>query len=177
MRHQHIRVSTHKRLILALAALPVLAGCGGRRPPLPDVVGAMADVVVRASLAAEDGAPAAPAGPLLLDSISFARLGAAAGGGALALDELRRQVTRSFEFTDPGDVLVCARREPCRVVDDAVYIEVWEAELDGRDLELVVSRVENFQGLYRMTRAVTHRLVLRPEGGAWRLVRRERLPA
>jgi hypothetical protein len=161
---------------LCLACALLVPACGGRRPPLPDVAGSLADVVVRASFADEQAREPAPVQPLWLDSISFARLGAAAGGGAFGAEELRRQVGRPFQLVDPADVLECPDREPCRTVDDAVYLEVWEAERTGAELELVVNRVFNVQGLYRMTTAVTHRLVLRAEGGGWRLARRERLP-
>jgi hypothetical protein len=159
------------------AAVLLASACGGRRPPLPDVAGSLADVVVRAALADAEAREPVSVQPLLLDSLSFPRLGAAAGGSTFSHDELRRQVGRPFQLVDPGDVLVCARREPCRTVDDAVYLQVWEAERSGDDLEVVVTRVFNVQGLYRMTSSVTHRLVLRAEGGSWRLTRRELLPA
>jgi hypothetical protein len=158
-----------------VAALAV-ASCGGRRPPLPDIAGSVADVIVRASFADEQAREPAPVQPLLLDSISFVRLGNALGTGAFSHDELQRQIGRPFRLVDRQDVLECPPREPCRTVGDAVYVEIWEAERTGSELELVVSRVFNVQGIHRMTTAVTHRLVLRAEGGAWRLTRRERLP-
>jgi hypothetical protein len=166
-----------RRLALLLLLLPGLSACGGRRPPLPEVTGALADAVVRSALAAEDGSPGPPVQPLQLDSISFARLGAAAGAAPLDHGELERQVARPFVLVDPREVLVCPSREPCRLADDGVYLEIWEAERSGAELELVVTRIQNFQGLYVMTRSVTHRLVLRADGGQWRLVRRELLPA
>jgi hypothetical protein len=161
--------------LLLVTALTV-AACGGRRPPLPAVSAPLAGAVLMASLAGADGEQAAPVGPLLIDSISFARLGLAAGADAFSAAELERQIGRPFTLVDPTEVLVCPPREPCRVVNDGVYIEVWEAERSGAELELVVSRVQNVRGLYVLTRAVTHRLAFRPDGAGWRLVRRDQLP-
>jgi hypothetical protein len=167
-----------RHLSRRLAVLLVLAaaGCGGRRPPLPDVAGPLADAVVQAALAPADGSPAPPVQPLLLDSISFGRLGDAAGTGAFSHAELQAQVRRPFTLVDPAEVLVCPFREPCHVVNDGVYLEVWEAERTGAELEVVVTRVHNVQGLRVLTRHVTHRLRLRSDGAAWRLVRRELIP-
>jgi hypothetical protein len=161
---------------LALCCV-LLAACGGRRPPLPDVAGALPDAVLRAALAAEDGTEGTALQPLLLDSVSFARLGEAAGGAAFGPADLQRLIGRPFTAVSPRDVLLCPDREPCRVAGDAVYVEVWEAQRTGNELEVVVTRVSNVRDLYVMTQSVTHRIALRQEGGAWRLVRRERLPA
>jgi hypothetical protein len=162
-------------LILAWVAA-LTSGCGRRGPPLPQLSGPLAWVVVEASFAGEPLPELNPAGPLLLDSIAFPRLGDAAGPGRLAAADVQRQLGRPAELVDPRDVLECPPREPCRVRGDAVYITVWGAERTRNGLELVVSRVYNVQGLYRMTTSVTHRLELRPVGGGWQLAARTRLP-
>lgn len=154
----------------------VLAGCGGRQPPLPDIAGPLPDVVLRAALAPADGSEAPPVQPLLVDTVSFSRLGAAAGAAPFAPPQLSAAIGRPFTPVHPGAVLLCPSREPCRVVDDGVYVEVWEAERDGGGLDVVVSRVENVQGLHVMTRSTTHRLRLRREASGWRLTARERIP-
>jgi hypothetical protein len=165
---------TRSAILLLLPPVLLLAGCG-RRPPLPDVAGPLAWVVVEASFAGEPLPEPVPVG-LLLDSIAFPRLGEAAGTGRLAAAEVRRQLGRAVELVDPLDVLSCPPRQPCRVRDDATYLTIWEAERTRHGIELVVNRVHNVQGLYRMTAAVTHRIEVRPHGGGWRLTRRERLP-
>jgi hypothetical protein len=164
-----------RNLPLVLLCL-LVAACGGRRPPLPDVSGALPDAVLRAALSPEDGSAAPAVQPLLLDSVSFARLGEAAGGAAFAQSDLQRLIGRPFTAVSARDVLLCPDREPCRVAADAVYVEVWEAQRTGNELEAVVTRVSNVRDLYVMTHSVTHRIALRQEGGAWRLIRRERLP-
>jgi hypothetical protein len=162
---------------MALMALAIGA-CGGRSAPLPDITDSLAGAVVRAALADDDARePAAGPQPLVLDSLSFPRLGVAAGGGALSRDELQRQVGRAFELVDPRDVLVCESRQPCHTANNAVYLTIWEAERSGDRIEMVVNRVSNVQGLYLATVSVVHRLVLLSEGGAWRLIERERLPS
>jgi hypothetical protein len=162
-------------VLLPLLAL-LVAACGGRRTPVPDIGGSLADVVVRAAFADVDTAGASPLQPLLLDSISFSRLGAVAGDGAFTVADLERQVSRPFRLVDRNHVLECPDRQPCRTAGDAVYVEVWEAEQTRAGLEMVVSRVFNIQGLHIMTRSVTHRLTLSREGGAWRLTGIDRLP-
>jgi hypothetical protein len=179
------------RLITLLLVL-ALTACGGRRPPLPDVSGPLADVIVRAAFGGQSystlsdptgwsrpDSARAPAGsqPLLLDSLSFTNLGVAAGAAAFSPAELERQVGRSYRLANRRDVLACPDREPCRIVDDGTYIEVWEAEATRDGLDVVVSRVFNVQGLHVMTRAVTHRLSLRRENGAWRLTALNQLPS
>jgi hypothetical protein len=159
-------------LLLAAAA----TACGGRRPPLPDIAGPLPDVVVRAALATADGTESPPVQPLLLDSISLARLGEPAGVGAYPPQALAAQVSRPFQAIDPRDALVCPSREPCRVAGDGVYVQVWEARQQGGELEVVVTRIFNVQELYVMAASATHRLRLRPEGAGWRLVRRDRIP-
>jgi hypothetical protein len=164
------------RTVVAFCLALTTAACGGRRPPLPDIAGTLPDVVLRAALAPADGTEAPPVQPLLLDSISFARLAAAAGNQPYSLAELAAQVSRPFRPVDPQDVLVCPQRQPCRVVDEGTYVEVWEAERTGGALEVVVTRVTNVEGLYVMTHSATHRIRLEQQAGAWRLIRRDRLP-
>jgi hypothetical protein len=163
-------------VIRLLAVLLLVTGCGGRRPPLPDIAGTLPDVVLRAALAPTDGQEAPLTQPLLLDSISFARLGAAAGREPFTLAELQAQVSRPFRPVDPQDVLLCPSREPCRVVEGGTYVEVWEARQEGRTMELVVTRVANLQDLYVLTHSATHRIRVQQEAGTWRLVSRDRLP-
>jgi hypothetical protein len=157
--------------VLACVLVPSLA-CG-RREPVPDVSGSLVATIIAASLTGEEG----PAAPLLLDSVSFGRVGLVARGTALGAAELRAQAVHPIELVDAANVLECPARQPCRVRDDASYVEIWEAERDGAALEVVVSRVYNVRGLHVMTRAVTHRLRLAPEAGGWRLTARDRLPS
>jgi hypothetical protein len=163
-------------VLLPLLALLVTA-CGGRRTPVPDIGGALADVVVRAAFADVDTAGPSTLQPLLLDSISFRRLGTVTGDAAFGAAELERHVSRPFRLVDRNDVLECPHREPCRTVGDAVYVEIWEAEQTRTGLEMVVSRVFNIQGLHVMTRSVTHRLTLSREPAGWRLTGIQRLPS
>jgi hypothetical protein len=144
---------------------------------VPDIGGALPDVVVRSAFADVDTAGMSALQPLLLDSISFRRLGTVVGDAAFSVAELERHVSRPFRLVDRNDVLECPDREPCRTVDNAVYVEIWEAEQTRTGLEMVVSRVFNIQGLHVMTRSVTHRLTLSREAGGWRLTGIERLPA
>jgi hypothetical protein len=164
---------TIRHLLLLGCAGALLAGCGGRRPPLPAISGALPAAIIEASLAGEDG-PAA--GPLLIDSIAFGRLGVLLGGSAWSAADLVNQLGRQATLADPMDVLECPRREPCRLREDGSFITVWDAVRTGDDLELVVSRTYNVERLYTMTTAVTHRLRLLREAGGWRLTSRERLP-
>jgi hypothetical protein len=159
-------------LALVLAAAALLAGCRSATP-VPDLAGPLAGVVVRAAFE-EPGD--AVAGPLMLDSVSFARLGLAVGAAPFAESELRSQVERPFVLVDARDVLVCPERQPCRVADDGTYLEIWEAERTGNAAELVVTRVQNVRGLHVLTRAVTHRMTVAEVQGGWRLVRLKRLP-
>jgi hypothetical protein len=163
-------------VLLPLLLLLVTA-CGGRRTPVPDIGGALADVVVRSAFADVDTPGMSALQPLLLDSISFHRLGTVVGDAAFSVAELERHVARPFRLVDRNDVLECPDREPCRTVDNAVYVEIWEAEQTRSGLEMVVSRVFNIQGLHVMTRSVTHRLTLSREAGGWRLTGIERLPS
>jgi hypothetical protein len=165
-----------RAVLLPLLALLVSA-CGGRRAPVPDMGGTLADVVVRSAFADVDTAGTSALQPLLLDSISFRRLGTVAGGGVLSSAELERDVTRPFRLVDRNEVLECPEREPCRTVGNAVYVEIWEAEQTRTGLEMVVSRVFNIQGLHVMTRSVAHRLTLSREAGGWRLTGIQRLPS
>jgi hypothetical protein len=168
------RSSARRTLVLALLAPLLLQACA-RRPPLPDLAGPLAWVVVEASFAGEPE-PVLPTGALLLDSMAFPRLGEAAGTGVIPPAELQRQLGRAVTLVDPMDVLECPPRQPCYVRGDASYLTIWEAERTRQGMELVVSRVYNVQGLYRRTTAVTHRLEVRPQAGGWRLVARDRLP-
>jgi hypothetical protein len=161
------------RSTACLLPMTLLAACGGRTP-VPDLSGTLVSVIVAASL---EGEPAAQL-PLLLDSVSFSRIGTAARGAPLGATELHAQVGRLVELVDARDVLECPERRPCRLRGDVTYLSVWEAQqLEGGPLEVVVSRVYNVQDLYMLTRSVTHRLRLVPEAGGWRLVGRQRLPA
>ena len=160
---------------VAVAVVGVTA-CTGSRPPLPELAGPLADVVVHAALAVPDADPAPAVQPLLLDSVSFARLGVAAGGSPLGHAELEGQVSRPVTLTDGRSVLTCPDREPCRLAEGGAYLEVWEATMSGAEMDIVVTQVRNVQDLYVMTSSVTYRLVVRQEGGRWRLVRRDRLP-
>jgi hypothetical protein len=165
-------IRSPRLLTLALPGFLALSLACGRREPVPDVGGSLVGAIIAASLAGEEG----PSAPLLLDSVSFGRVGLVARGTAFGGAELRAQAVHPIELVDATEVLECLPREPCRVRGDASYIEIWEVERDGAGLELVVSRVYNVRGLHVMTRAVTHRLRLAPEAGGWRLKARDRLP-
>lgn len=158
------------------------AACGGRTIPVPDLSGAVSDVIVHAALAAARAhAPAAGAegaggpGPLLLDSTAFGRLGAVVGDAAFPGDEVRRQVRREVTLVDAGDVLVCPSREPCRVREGSTFVTVWDASLTSGVLSVVVSRAWNEDRFYMMTRHETFRLELRGAGDSWRLTGWERV--
>ena len=154
-------------LFLLLAAT-CSSSCGLRGPAVPRVTGSLVDVIVESSFTGEE-APEQP-GALVLDSVAFGQLARLAGTA-------RTAPTRAHAFIDPTGVLECPPREPCRVRNDAVFLTVWDAErLPDGQLEVVVSRTHNIRRLYVMTTSVTHELRLRPDGGAWRLVRRTRLP-
>jgi hypothetical protein len=165
-----------RAVLLPLLAVLVTA-CGGRRTPVPDIGGSLADVVVRSAFADLDTAGMSALQPLLLDSSSFRRLGTVVGDAAFSVAELERHVSRPFRLVDRNEVLECPDREPCRTVDNAVYVEIWEAEQTRTGLEMVVSRVFNIQGLHVMTRSVAHRLTLSREAGGWRLTDIQRLPS
>jgi hypothetical protein len=156
---------------LSLAALLTIAlvfsACGARAPRVPEVSGALADVIVESSFTGEP-APAQP-GALMLDSAAFGQLARLAGASIAP--------SREHRFIDPTGVLECPPREPCRVRNDAIFLTVWDAvRLPDGQLDVVVSRTHNIRRLYVMTESVTHELRLRPENGTWRLVRRVRLP-
>jgi hypothetical protein len=152
---------------------------------VPDLSGAVSDVIVHAALAgARAGAPAAgvpdgaggPAsGPLLLDSTAFGRLGAVVGDAVFSSEEVRRQVRREVTLVDADDVLVCPSREPCRVREGSTFVTVWDASLTRGLLSVVVSRAWNEDRLYTMTRHETFRLELRGAGDSWRLAGWDRL--
>jgi hypothetical protein len=155
------------QLGLLSLVVSLLSACGVRGPRVPPVTGSLADVIVEASFTGEE-APARP-GALILDSVAFGQL-ARLTGTAMA-------PTRAHSLIDPIGVLECPPREPCRVRNDAVFLTIWDAvRLPDGQLDVVVSRTHNVRRLYVMTESVTHELRLRPEGGAWRLVRRARLP-
>jgi hypothetical protein len=161
--------------LLLLLAVIGLSGCR-RGPPLPQVTGPLADVVVRAAFG-HDGAPGPAIQPLLIDTTSFMRLGFAVNGVPFTQEELLRQITRPVVLVDAADVLSCPERRPCRVVEDGVYVEVWEAERRGDTADIVVGRVFNVQGLYSATQSATHRLTVVRAGAGWRLTRLQRLPS
>jgi hypothetical protein len=162
---------------LLLLLLLTLHGCAGRRPPLPELYGPLADVVVGAAVAGADGTLAHVDRPLLLDTLSFGRLGSALGETAWSADELRRQVRLDFVPVAATDVLLCPDRRPCRLRAGGSYVEVWSAEAVAGGLEVTVTLVQNRQDLFVMTTSTTHRLVLRRDPAGWRLAERERLPA
>jgi hypothetical protein len=172
------RGRTDAPVCCSAALLLLAAGCSARQPPPPDLAGPLAAVVIEAALAGEPAAGGGPANPhtLLLDSVSFLRLGMPSAGAAMDATELRRQVARPFVLVDQRDVLTCPPREPCRVRDDAIYVEIWEAERTVRGLDVVVSMVYNVRGIHVMTRSATYRLVLAPQRAGWRLAAWERLP-
>jgi hypothetical protein len=161
--------------VVLLLAATVLSGCR-RGPPLPQLTGPLADVIVRAAFG-HDGGPDPAVQPLLIDTTSFMRLGFAVHGTPFTQEELLRQIARPVVLVDAADVLVCPERRPCLVVDDGVYIEVWEAERRGDTAELVVSRVFNVIGLYPASQADRHRVTVVRAGAGWRLTRLQRLPS
>lgn len=170
--HLPVRLRAAPLALLVIVA-GLAAGCR-RGPPVPQLSGALAAVVVAAAF--EGGDAGVATGPLMLDAESFTRLGHAVRGEPFTAAELRAQVDRPFELVDRRAVLACPERRPCHVVDDGAYVEVWEAERRGASAELVVSRVQNVQGLYPLTRHITHRLTVAEVPGGWRLTRLERLP-
>lgn len=172
------RVLRNATIALATAA------CGGRAAPVPDLSGAVSDVIVHAALAGArahapaagaDGAAGPASRPLLLDSTAFGRLGAVVGDAAFSGDEVRRQVRREVTLVDADDVLVCPSREPCRVREGSTFVTVWDASLSRGLLSVVVSRAWNEDRLYTMTRHETFRLELRGAGDSWRLTGWNRL--
>jgi hypothetical protein len=166
------------RATAALGAAAILSACAGRSRPLPDVgVGGLVHVVVEAALAGSPDPAARVGGPLLLDSTSVPRLGAAAGGDAFSGDEVGRQLRRPAVLTDPASVLECHSRQPCRVRADGVYITVWEAERTADGVAAVVARTYNIQGLHRMTRSAVHRIRVVRDGAGWRLTALEVVPS
>jgi hypothetical protein len=152
--------------LIVLVATATASGCAGRRPPLPQIEGRGGDVVIRSSFEAAPGPERS--GELLIDSVAFGRLLLLMGEGTAP--------AAAGRLVDPRDVLECPDREPCRVRGDATFLTVWDALLrDDGSLSVVVSRAWNVQGLYAMTRHVTHRLELRRGPAGWRLNAREQI--
>lgn len=171
------RTPTPAIMAVAAIAIAAVAACSRRAPPLPRLDGELIHVVVAASLAPDHGSAAPPVAPLILDSLSFSRLGTVAGREPFDATEISRQLARPAVLVDPADVLLCPQRQPCRVRDDATYITIWEAERIAGGIDLVVSRTFNVQGLQPLTRSVVHRLRLADRGNGWQLTGRWLLPS
>ncbi|CAN5690139.1 hypothetical protein BH23GEM10_BH23GEM10_02170 [soil metagenome] len=162
-----------RAVVLRFATLAVAvfaAACGSRGAPVPDLTGDASEVI---TLAALDGGGEATTQPLMLDSISFGRLGTLIGNAPFTAAELDSRVRRDVLLVDPEDVLECPSREPCRLRAGSTYVTLWDAALAGDILSVTVSRVRNVERLYTMTEHQTRLLQLRRTGTGWRLIATE----
>lgn len=151
------------------AVLAILVvGCASSGRSVPDLSGDGVDVIIEAALA-----DAAVPGPLMLDSISFGRLGTLIGDAPFTAAGMDSRVRRDVVMVDPENVLECPSRRPCRLRDGGTYVTLWDAALDGDVLSVTVSRVRNVERLYTMTEHETRLLQLRRTGTGWRLIARE----